>query len=183
MGHGAINKVAPSSTMSWQRCTMRSMPSRAVPPDPAMSTSCMRGVRYVLSSQPQPSSYIPRLHSPWPMVVTLRLAIANDDRVQLLHCWKHVEGFGNQRKKDHAADCDTWGSLLSRVESISTTKSARSPNFPSTFKPLKVDDARERWHAIELPASCEASASRPCLLLAAAWCCNKGVRTCPCAWG
>ena len=67
--------------------------------------------------------------------------------------------------------------MLTRVESISTIESealdlARSTNVPSTFKPLKIDDARERWHAIELPASCEACASRPCLLLAAAWCCN-----------
>ena len=41
--------------------------------------------------------------------------------------WKDL---ATTRKKDHAADCDTWGSLLSRIESISTIESARSTNCP-----------------------------------------------------
>ena len=70
-------------------------------------------------------------------------------------------------------------SLLARNESRITVAPealdlARSTNVTSTFNPLKIDDARERRHAIELSARFEAGASRPWLQLAAAWCCNMG---------
>ena len=49
----------------------------------------------------------------------------------------------------HAADLDMCRSLIARIESINTIESqapelAQSKNDTSAFKPLKIDDARER---------------------------------------
>ena len=79
---------------------------------------------------------------------------------------KHAAGGGNPRVVEHAANFDMCRRLTARAESIIAVESealelAQSTNDTSAFNSLKIDDARERYHAIELSESFEEDTHRP----------------------
>ena len=78
-------------------------------------------------------------------------AIAYDEHVKLLPYGEHANGKDVPRAIEHTADFDMCRSLIARIESSNTIESealelAQSTNGTSAFKPLKIDDAREREH-------------------------------------